>query len=93
MFHTRVLIDFFRKQSLPFDGVLNEYSTQEELYAAMAGSQMIHAVLEGFTACILAYGQTGSGKSHSLSSCPTPAASAGFGARASAEIFDHARKA
>lgn len=78
-------------QSLPFDGVLNEYSTQEELYLASGGSQIVNAVLDGFTACVIAYGQTGSGKSYCLSSTPTPAVSAGFGARVSQEIFDRAR--
>ena len=53
--------------SFEFDGVFNEWASNDEVYASAARPLVKEAVLGGFaTACV--YGQTGSGKSFTMTS-------------------------
>ena len=47
-----------------FDVVLGPESTQDDVYASVAGA--VSEVMNGINACVLAYGQTGSGKTHTM---------------------------
>jgi hypothetical protein len=51
--------DFF------FDGVFEEYASQEEVYQGAIAS-VPTKLLEGYNCTVVAYGQTGSGKSHTM---------------------------
>ena len=48
-----------------FDGVLNDRSSQQQVYTQVA-SPLVASFLNGFNSCILCYGQTGSGKTHTM---------------------------
>ena len=48
-----------------FNGVLNQESTQEEVFERVA-QPVVDSVLQGYNRTIFAYGQTGSGKTFTL---------------------------
>jgi kinesin family member 15 len=48
-----------------FDRVLDELSTQEDVYEA-AGAAVVDHCIAGFNTSIFCYGQTGSGKTHTM---------------------------
>lgn len=50
-------------ESFAFDGVLDENSTQEDVFARTMAAQVDQAC-RGVPSCTFAYGQTGSGKTH-----------------------------
>eukprot|EP01063_Lacrimia_lanifica_P022397 TRINITY_DN30002_c0_g1_i1.p1 TRINITY_DN30002_c0_g1~~TRINITY_DN30002_c0_g1_i1.p1 ORF type:complete len:601 (+),score=229.80 TRINITY_DN30002_c0_g1_i1:54-1856(+) len=56
---TRVEIDF------PCDLAFGQTTAQEDIFGEV-GPDVVKAVMEGKSACVLAYGQTGSGKTHTM---------------------------
>lgn len=48
-----------------FDGVLNEQSTESEVYD-LAAKGLIDYVMQGYNSTIFVYGQTGTGKTHTM---------------------------
>ncbi|XP_064401804.1 kinesin heavy chain-like isoform X2 [Halichondria panicea] len=54
-----------RNHSYTYDHVLNDTSSQPEVYA-VAAKPLVNDVLSGYNATIFAYGQTSSGKTHTM---------------------------
>jgi Kinesin motor domain len=49
-----------------FDAILNEYTSQEEVYIHAVGDTMTPNIYKGYNTTILAYGQTGSDKTYTI---------------------------
>jgi hypothetical protein len=49
-----------------FDGVMNDSTTQEDVFHLCGISELIDSIFEGYSATVFAYGITGSGKTHTL---------------------------
>lgn len=56
---------YFERQPLAFDDVLDEFTSQEQIYSRCA-KPLLKGVFNGESAAILCYGQTGSGKTHTM---------------------------
>ena len=55
----------FLSQTLTFDTVYDQHSTQKTLYENTA-KQAVLSVLQGYNATMIAYGQTGTGKTYTM---------------------------
>lgn len=51
-------------KSFRFNAVLDEKSTQQEVFMKCNITELLDAALDGYSATIFAYGQTGSGKTY-----------------------------
>lgn len=49
-----------------FNAVLNENTSQQEVFSKCGVNELIDSALEGYATTILAYGQTGSGKTYTM---------------------------
>ena len=53
-------------KTFTFDCVLNERSTQEDVYRGCGIDFLVKQALEGYNSTVLVYGQTGSGKTYTM---------------------------
>ncbi|XP_055028830.2 uncharacterized protein [Misgurnus anguillicaudatus] len=69
-----------------FDAVLNEESSQRDVYESTTKS-LVEYLMQGYNGCVIVYGSTGSGKTHTMQGSSISSKQRGIISRAAEDIF------